>query len=225
MCLISSIRLQIPAMGVNDVLLRIFSGCEKVGFSIKACASRLFSVCFSGRVPLYGKQAGASRTQGKAGMISHLSVPWRDNGAVLSEVERISLHWEPFNGAENLPSAPENPPWNSHFQQPVTTCLSRALFPLTFALFLDSPYPYHCINLPIDAIYVNMYCDADKYHNKSSQEMLRLLPHKEVYTHTQTHKGIEGWINASQASLASCCFSGKTGRARQEGETERGEVR
>lgn len=44
-------------------------------------------------------------------------------------------------------------------------------------------------------------------------------------THTHTHTGIEGWINASQASLASCCFSGKTGRVRQEGETERGEVR
>lgn len=45
------------------------------------------------------------------------------------------------------------------------------------------------------------------------------------HTQTHTHKGIEGWINASQASLASCCFSGKTGRVRQEGETERGEVR
>lgn len=140
MCLISSICLQIPAMGVNDAL-RIFSGCEKVDFCIKACAGRLFSVCFSGRVPPYGKQTGASRTQGKAGMISHLSVPWRDNGAVLSEVERISPHWEPFNGAENLPSAPENPPWNSHFQQPVTTCLSRAVFPLTSAPFFRFSAP------------------------------------------------------------------------------------
>lgn len=81
---------------------------KKVDFSIKACARRrLFSVCCSGRVPLRGKQAGASWTPGKMGMISHLSVPQRDKGRVLSEVERISMHCEPFNGAENLPSAPE----------------------------------------------------------------------------------------------------------------------
>ncbi len=46
-----------------------------------------------------------------------------------------------------------------------------------------------------------------------------------THAHTDTHKGIEGWINASQASLASCCSSGKTGRVRQEGETAREEVR
>ena len=86
------------------------------------------SLCMENRQVLHGSRE-------KAGMISHLSVPQRDKGTVLSEVERISLLWEPFNGAENLSSAPENPPWNSHFQQPVTTCLSRVVFPSTFALF------------------------------------------------------------------------------------------
>lgn len=60
--------------------------------------------------------------------------------------------------------------------------------------------------------------DAYKY-NEFSLEILRFPPHK--YSHR--HKGSEGWINASQASLASSCLSGKTGRARRElGEREGG---
>ena len=138
---------------------------EKVDFSIKACARRLFSVCFSGyRIPLYGKQAGASWTQGKVEMISHLFVPWRDNRTILSKVKCISLHWEPFNGAENLPSAPENPPWNSHFQQPVTTCLSRAVLAMTSAIFqtlLISLSLYEFAYRSNKVIDVNIFSDAD----------------------------------------------------------------
>lgn len=101
--------------------------------STKACARRLFSVCFSGRVSLCGKQAGASRMEGKEGANSHLRVPWRDQGTGSSQVQHASLHGEAFNGAENLPSAPENPPRNSLFQslrQPV--CPRRFFQPQFF---------------------------------------------------------------------------------------------
>lgn len=43
-----------------------------------------------------------------------------------------------------------------------------------------------------------------------------VVPRAHAHTHTErgreTHRGIESWINASQASLASCCSSGETGR-------------
>jgi len=44
-----------------------------------------------------------------------------------------------------------------------------------------------------------------------------------IRTQTHTHRGIDGWINASQASLASSCICGKTGKVRQEpGDREEG---
>lgn len=47
-----------------------------------------------------------------------------------------------------------------------------------------------------------------------------MLPRKQVYAHTW---GIECWMNASQASLAPSCLSGKTGTARKErGEAQGG---
>lgn len=64
-----------------------------------------------------GKQAGASRMEGKAGAISHLQVPQRDQGTGSSQVLHAPLHREAFNGAENQPSTPENPPQNSLFQR------------------------------------------------------------------------------------------------------------
>lgn len=64
-----------------------------------------------------GKRAGASRMEGKAGAISHLQVPQRDHGTGSSQVLHAPLHREAFNGVENQPSAPENPPQNSLFQR------------------------------------------------------------------------------------------------------------
>lgn len=115
--------------GVNDVF-GMFSGW----IWASKCVPGGCLVFVSPRFPLCGKQAGASRTLGRRGMISHLSLPQRDKGSVLSKVKCISMHREPFNGAENLPSGPGNPPWNSRFKRPVTTGFS--IYPIYFHYLL-----------------------------------------------------------------------------------------
>lgn len=74
-----------------------------------------------------------------AGMISHLFVLWKDKGTILSEVEHISLHWEPFNGAEK----PVFRPWKSDLEFSFPTvfdCFSFQIgVPFHFHYFSDSP--------------------------------------------------------------------------------------